>query len=184
MRPFRQYTFLRLAVSLALLGWLAAAPRVEAKFKIGTLPNDAVATHPIRTRDGQSYTLQGLRGQVVVLDFFTVWCAHSREHMPALKRFDDEDRERGLRVIGMIVNDTETTPQRIDQFIKDQKIEFPISITNDQIFRRFVNDKDLAVPQTLVFARNGRLAAHFVGHSSEIEAELHTVVKQELARKS
>jgi thiol-disulfide isomerase/thioredoxin len=161
---------------------LIVTPRVTAKFKLGSLPKESVAKHPLRTMDGREYTLQGLRGQVVVLDFFTVWCVHSRDHMSALTRFDDEDRERGLRVIGMIVNDEETNPQRINQFIKDQKIDFPISITTDSIFRRFVDSKDLAVPQTLVFARNGKLLAHFVGHDSAIEAELQTVVKQALAK--
>ena len=168
----------------ALLSLATLTPRIQAKFKVGSLPKETIATHPLRTQDGSEYTLQGLRGQVVVLDFFTVWCVHSRDHMPTLKRFDDEDRERGLRVIGMIVNDQETTQARIAQFIKDQKIEFPISITSDQMFRRFVDSKDLAVPQTLVFARNGRLAAHLIGHSPEIEAELQAVVKQELTKKS
>jgi len=160
------------------------APHVLAKFKIGSLPKERVVTHQIRTTDGRTHTLQDLRGQVVVLDFFTVWCVHSRDHMGILNRFDDEDRERGLRVIGMIVNDAETTQERINQFIKDQKINFPLSITNDEIFKLFVDSKDLAVPQTLVFARNGRLAAHLVGHSSEIEAELQAVVKRELAKKN
>ena len=174
-----------LASLLAVIALTAlVAPRSLAKFKIGSLPKESVATHAIRTTDGRDYTLQSLRGQVVVLDFFTVWCIHSRDHMPALNRFDEEDRERGLRVIGMIVNDAETTPARIEQFIKDQKIAFSISITDDQIFRRFVDSKDLAVPQTLVFARNGRLAAHLIGHSAATEAELQAVVKQELARKS
>ena len=134
---------------VALTALAALAPRSQAKFKIGSLPKENVATHAIRTTDGRDYTLQGLRGQVVVLDFFTVWCIHSRDHMPALNRFDEEDRERGLRVIGMIVNDAETTQAKIEQFIKDQKIAFSISITDDQIFRRFVDSKDLAVPQTL-----------------------------------
>lgn len=181
MRPnFIYRSFLLACVAgCALTGGFAVA----AKFKIGSLPKEAVATHPIRTMEGNTYTLQGLRGQVIVLDFFTVWCVHSRDHVPALNRFDDEDRERGLRVIGMIVNDKETTPSRIDQFLKEQKLAFPISITNDFYFQRFVDSKDLAVPQTLVFARNGRLAAHFVGHDAATEAELQNVVKQELAKK-
>jgi thiol-disulfide isomerase/thioredoxin len=181
MRPnfiYRSFSFSFIVACL-----LAGGFAVAAKIKIGNLPKEAVATHPIRTQDGNSYTLQGLRGQVVVLDFFTVWCVHSREHIPALNRFDDADRERGLRVIGMIVNDKETTQARIDQFLKEQKLAFPISITNDFHFQRFTESKDIAVPQTLVFARNGRLAAHFVGHDAATEAALHNVVKQELAKK-
>jgi thiol-disulfide isomerase/thioredoxin len=155
-----------------------------AKFKVGSLPKERVATHAIRTNDGRTQTLQDLRGQVVVLDFFNVWCAHAREQMPALNRFDDEDRERGLRIIGLVLSDAETTQERINQFTKDQKINFPTSLINYDTFKLFVDSDDLAAPQTLVFARNGRLAAHLSGHNDAIEAELQAVVKRELARKN
>ncbi len=171
-----------LLIGLVVLSTLAVT--VLAKFKVGSLPKERVATHVIRTNDGRTQTLQDLRGQVVVLDFFNVWCAHAREQMPALNRFDDEDRERGLRIIGLVLSDAETTQQRINQFIKDQKINFPTSLINYDTFKLFVDSNDLAAPQTLVFARNGRLAAHLSGHSDAVEAELQAVVKRELATKN
>jgi cytochrome c biogenesis protein CcmG, thiol:disulfide interchange protein DsbE len=179
MRSLLSHKLFISAVALSALTLTALA-----KIKVGSLPKERAATYAIRTTDGRTHTLQDLRGQVVILDFFTVWCEHSRDQMPALNRFDEEDRERGLRLIGMIVNDAETTQARINQFIKDQKINFPISITNDDVFKLFVDSKDLAVPQTLVFARNGRLAAHLSGHNDAIEAELQAVVKRELAQKN
>jgi thiol-disulfide isomerase/thioredoxin len=169
-------------VWLIVIVLIACTIAALAKFKIGSLPKERVATYVIRTTDGRSHTLQDMRGQVVVLDFFTVWCDHVRQHMPALTRFDEEDRERGLRVIGMLVNDEQTTQERINQFTKDQKVNFPLSLINDSTFKLFVDSKDLAVPQTLVFARNGRLAAHLIGHNDEIEAELQAAVKRELAK--
>ena len=175
-----------LLVGLMVLS-AALAVTALAKFKVGSLPKARVATHAIRTNapDGErTQTLQDLRGQVVVLDFFNVWCAHAREQMPALNRFDDEDRERGLRIIGLFLSDAETTQQRIDQFIKDQKINFPTSLINYDTFKLFVDSDDLGAPQTLVFARDGRLAAHLFGHNDAVEAELQAVVKRELARKN
>ncbi|NOT64128.1 MAG: TlpA family protein disulfide reductase [Acidobacteria bacterium] len=179
MRSLPRHNLLLIVIALSAFTITALA-----KFKVGSLPKERVATYVIRTTDGRTHTLQDMRGQVVVLDFFTVWCDHVREHMPTLTRFDDEDRERGLRVIGMLVNDAETTQARINQFTKDQKINFPISLINDDTFKLFVDSKDLAVPQTLVFARNGRLAAHLIGHNADIETELQAVVKRELAKKN
>ena len=171
-----------LLVGLLVLSALAVT--VLAKFKVGSLPKERVATHAIRTNDGRTQTLQDLRGQVVVLDFFNVWCAHAREQMPTLNHFDDEDREGGLRIIGLFLSDAETTQQRINQFIKDQKINFPTSLINYDTFKLFVDSDDLAAPQTLVFARDGRLAAHLFGHNDAIAAELQSVVKRELAKKN
>jgi thiol-disulfide isomerase/thioredoxin len=155
-----------------------------AKIKVGNFPKEAVAKYPLRTMDGREYSLAGLRGQVVVLDFVAVWCVHSRDHIPTLNRFDDEDRERGLKILGLIINDRETSQARVQQFVKDQKVEYPISMISQDLFERFIDSKDTEVPQTLVYGRNGRLAAHFVGHDATIDAQLTTVIKQELAKKN
>lgn len=174
---------LLMAVGLLLL-FAVELPVSQAKVKVGSFPKDVVAKYPLRTMDGREYSLAGLRGQVVVLDFVAVWCAHSRDHVPTVNRFDDEDRERGLKVIGLIINDRETSQARVHQFIKDQKVEYPVSLITQDLFERFVDSKDTDVPQTLVYGRNGRLAAHFVGHDATIDAQLTTVIKQELNKKN
>ncbi|MBI1762743.1 MAG: TlpA family protein disulfide reductase, partial [Acidobacteria bacterium] len=91
--------------ALLLGAGLPAIPVAQAKIKIGNFPKDAAAKHPLRTLDGREYSLAGLRGQVVVLEFMAVWCVHSRDQVPALNKFDDEDRERGLKIIGVMLTD-------------------------------------------------------------------------------
>lgn len=179
----RALLFSLLATAGCLLLLVTGLPVAQAKIKIGNFPKDSVAKHPLRTLDGREYSLAGLRGQVVVLEFLAVWCVHSRDQVPALNRFDDEDRERGLKIIGMILNDTETTMPRIQQFTKDQKIEFPLTTISYDLFEKFVESKDTAVPQTLVYGRNGKLAGYFAGHNDEISAQLTALIKQELDKK-
>ena len=174
---------LLMAVTLLLL-FTAELPTSQAKLKIGNFPKEAVAKYPLRTLDGREYSLAGLRGQVVVIDFVAVWCAHSRDHIPTLNRFDDEDRERGLKIIGLIINDRETSAARVQQFIKDQKVEYPVAMISQDLFERFIESKDTDIPQTLVYGRNGRLAAHFVGHDATIDAQLTAAIKQELDKKN
>ena len=167
-----------------LLFFAVGLPASQAKVKVGSFPKEAVAKYPLRTLDGREYSLAGLRGQVVVLDFVAVWCAHSRDHIPTVNRFDDEDRERGLKIIGLIINDRETSQSRVQQFIKDQKVEYPVTLISQDLFERFIDSKDIDVPQTLVYGRNGRLAAHFIGHDATIDAQLTTAIKQELDKKN
>ena len=154
----------------------------EAKAKIGKLPKDSVANHPLRTFEGKQFSLAGLRGQVVVLDFFAVWCGHSRDHIPTMTRFGDADRERGLQIIGLAVQDSETSSERITQFIKDLKITYPIGVIKDHVFSEYVDSRDVSVPQTLVYGRDGRLVAHFSGHDDRIDAALTETVKRELEK--
>jgi thiol-disulfide isomerase/thioredoxin len=154
----------------------------EAKAKVGRLPKDSIANHPLRTFDGRQFSLTELRGRVVVLDFFAVWCGHSKRHIPTLTRFSDDDRQRGLQIIGLAVQDSESTSERISQFIKDFKIAYPIGVIKDHIFSDYVESRDVSVPQTLVYGRDGRLVAHFNGHDPQIDAELTATIRRELEK--
>lgn len=177
-------SLLATAILLALLfAGLPAVPTAQAKIKLGNFPKDVAAKHLLRTLDGREYSLVGLRGQVVVLEFLAVWCVHSRDQVPALNKFDDEDRERGLKIIGVILNDTETSQQRVQQFIKDQKIEFPMAMLSYDMFEKYIESKDTGVPQTLVYGRSGRLAGYFEGQDANVDASITAVIKQELNKK-
>jgi thiol-disulfide isomerase/thioredoxin len=154
----------------------------EAQVKVGKSPKDSVAKRQIRTLDGKQYTIAGLRGQVVVLDFFAVWCGHSKKHVPTLTQFGDEERQQGLQIIGLAVQDTESTSERIAQFIKDFNITYPVGTVQDADFSKYVQSRDVSVPQTLVYGRDGRLVAHFAGHDSKIDADLTETIKRELAK--
>jgi len=164
----------------ALLVW--RVPSSEAKVKVGKLPKESIARQQLPLRDGRQLSLADLRGQVVVLDFFAVWCGHSRDHIPALTRFKDEDRQRGLQIIGLAVQDKETTAERLNQFIKDQKIDYSVGLVSNRAFSNYIDSRDISVPQTLVYSRDGRLAAYFVGQSAEIDAALAAAISRELEK--
>jgi len=168
-------------LSFALLLTLFASS-TEAGPKIGKLPKESVANRQMQMLDGRQFSLAGLRGKVVVLDFFAVWCGHSREHIPAMTKFGVAEQERGLQIVGLAVKDSESTPDRVRKFIDEMKIAYPVGMISDPEFASFVESKDVSVPQTLVYARDGRLIAHFSGHDDAIASELAATVKRELEK--
>jgi len=155
----------------------------DAKVKIGELPKDSLARRPLRMTDGRQFTLAEMRGKVVVLDFFAVWCGHSRQHIPTMTRFTEEDNKRGLQIIGLAVDDAESTPKRVAEFIQQMKITYPVGMIEDPVFTKFVESKDVSVPQTLIYGRDGKLVAYFSGHDSTVDAEITATVKRELDKK-
>ncbi len=156
--------------------------KTEAKVKVGKLPKDSIATHPLRTFDGRQFSLAQLRGQVVVIDFFAVWCGHSKQHVPTLAKFGETERRRGLQIIGLAVQDSESTSERISQFVKDFRLTYPIGVVKDHVFSDFVESRDVSVPQTLVYGRDGRLVAHFSGHDAKVDAELTALIQREVEK--
>lgn len=154
-----------------------------AKVKIGELPKDSVAKFPLRMSTGQPISLADLRGKVAVINFFAVWCGHSRLHVQALTKYGEEESKRGLQIVGLAVDDAETTPQRVSEFIHQMKITYPVGLVTDDVFKKYVESKDLSVPQTLVYARDGKLVAHFIGHDDSVAAELDAAIKRELEKR-
>lgn len=149
----------------------------EANARIGRLPKEEVARQQLRPFNGTSFSLASMRGQVVVLDFFATWCGHSRLHVPTVKKLADDEGSRGAVVLGLAVEERDATVQ---QFVRDHHVTYPVTTVSDPVFGGYVESRDVSVPQTLVYGRDGRLAAHFVGHSTEQDAELIAVVKREL----
>jgi len=181
--------FRRAAIAGAVIGLaLACLPAsklmvTEAGSKVGKLPKDSVAQRQLRLMDGSQFSLAGARGRVVVLSFFAVWCGHSRDQIPPLTKLSEAESGRGLQVVGLAVEDAQTTTDRINNFIKDQKINFPVGVVSDPVFAGYIESRVVDVPQTLVYGRDGRLAAHYIGQSAANDAALADVVKRELDKK-
>ncbi len=166
--------------ALACAALLPLFSATDAKVRIGELPKDSLARRPLRMTDGRQFTLAEMRGKVVVLDFFAVWCGHSRQHIPTLTKFTEDDAKRGLQIIGLAVDDAESTPKRVAEFIQQMKITYPVGMVEDPVFTKFVQSKDVSVPQTLIYGRDGKLVAYFSGHDATVDAEITATVKREL----
>lgn len=73
--------------------------------------------------DGRTVDLKGLKGRVVVVNFWATWCEPCREEMPSLERL--KERVKGRPVEVLTVNYGEN-PVRIRDFLQRQKITLPV----------------------------------------------------------
>jgi cytochrome c biogenesis protein CcmG, thiol:disulfide interchange protein DsbE len=64
--------------------------------------------------DGGSVRLSGLRGQVVLVNFWATWCIPCRQEMPAIAQVYAEQRGQGFTVLE--VNEQET-PADVETFV-------------------------------------------------------------------
>ena len=171
---------LSIVAGLSFAALLAFTVNTQAKVKIGEQPKSSVAKFPLRMSTGREISLMDLRGKVAVINFFAVWCGHSRLHTQALTKYGEDETKRGLQIVGLAIDDAETTPQRVSEFIAQMKITYPVGLVTDDVFKKYVESKDLSVPQTLVYARDGKLVAHLVGHDESVAADLDVAIKREL----
>ena len=86
-------------VSILLIGLIAYIwfrPPATVTDLNETLPNLSFTT-----LDGRTGTLEGLRGKVVLVNFWATWCPYCRKEMPAIQRFYKDNQAKGFEVIAL-----------------------------------------------------------------------------------
>jgi thiol-disulfide isomerase/thioredoxin len=87
-------------------------------------------------------TAAGLRGKVVLIDFWTYTCVNWRRTLPYVRAWAERYKDRGLVVIGVHTPefDIEKDIERVRQAMKEMRIDYPIAIDSDyRIWRAFNN---------------------------------------------
>jgi len=123
-----------------LLGFVACAgpdtPEPLAPEPTATAAAELVGTRArdfknLTWLDDQPRTLADLRGQVVLVRFWTDTCPYCRRTAPRLRALDEELRARGLTVVGVYHPKPRGRPvplADVTAFIKELALAFPIAL--------------------------------------------------------
>lgn len=119
----------------------------------------------IPTVDGRTIRLSDYRGKVLVVDFWATWCPPCQRETPELVKLAKEDGPRGVEVVGLHIDDRgRSSPAQIRNFISQYQIPYTVGMATDAMFSAYLGYSDDSIPQTLVYDRDGRLVAHFIGY--------------------
>ena len=139
-----------------------------ADFKSAKIQTDltgqAAADFKLKSLDGKEYSLQELRGKVVLLDFWATWCGPCRRDLPAIEKLYREFNAKGLVVLGLSTGEDAGT---VSSFLEVNKLSYPILLApNEGPAKTFsVN----AFPTVVLIDREGQIAMYHVGAGSETE---------------
>jgi thiol-disulfide isomerase/thioredoxin len=145
-------------------------------------PASAAPAGAWKQTDGRRATLEDLRGQVVVLDFWATYCPPCREEIPHLVRLQKQFGPQGLKVIGLNVGGEEDRP-KVPDFVKQYRIQYQLADPEDDTVQLFLADDD-RIPQTFVIDRQGRVVEHVVGFDEEVASRLEGAISQALSTKA
>ena len=125
----------------------------------------------VTTFSGETYQKSQLAGKVILLNFWSSWCATCDEEGAILEEVWQEVKEDGdIIFIGVNYVDTEKDSLA---FLQKYGITFPNGPDmGSRISRIF---KVEAVPETYIIARDGRLAAIMIGAFQSAE-EIYTAL--------
>ncbi len=127
------------------------------------LASDSSDRHALSLPDlnANRQTLEQYRGRIVVLNFWATWCAPCREEMPLLVDLQKRYASRGVVVVGASADD-ESTQARIEPFVEELGITFPIWIgANTADTERL--GLGAALPATAIIDKDGRIIFRIIG---------------------
>jgi cytochrome c biogenesis protein CcdA/thiol-disulfide isomerase/thioredoxin len=124
-------------------------------------------------------TIAGLRGKVVLLDFWTYSCINCLRTLPYIRAWYDEYRADGLVIVGVHTPEFafEREPDNVRRAVRDHQIEYPVALDNEYgTWQAFQNRY---WPAKYFIDRRGRLRYVHFGEGDYDESE--RVIRELLA---
>ena len=152
-------------------GGESSARAGDGRVEVG-LPVPAYATVSL---DGDSVSLAGQKGTVVLMNIWATWCHPCRDEIPELRAIHGRYRDRGLELIGVSV-DTDGTDDAIRTFMKDFQMTFPIwRDPEERISTQFLV---VGVPATFLIDREGILRWRKTGPIAPNDTSLTSAIER------
>lgn len=110
---------------------------------------------------GDSVSLQSLRGNVVVLDFWATWCGPCREAHPHLQKLHEDLQDQGLIVLGINSEDEQT----VESYMDHNNYTFTNLVDLNQSVAESYNIT--TIPSVYIIDREGMISSHLLGYQPE-----------------
>lgn len=114
----------------------------------------------LKTFDGaRELSMAGLRGQVVLLDFWATFCAPCVAALPELQALHARYAGQGFAVVGVTVDDR---PALVKKAAARAKVGYPIVRATPDVWNAY---KVNALPALVLVGRDGRIVKRFGGEA-------------------
>lgn len=112
------------ALSLGLTAAGCSINAGQAPARVG----DTAPAFQLQNLEGQSVSLQSLRGKPVLINFWTSSCGPCIQEMPYLQEIYEDWSEKGLALLAINVGDS---PSTIKEFLQSHQLSLPVLLDGE-----------------------------------------------------
>jgi peroxiredoxin len=172
---------IRIALVAAIIGIILIVAGCSGGEESGGVPapGKKAPAFQLKTLDGETVSLESLRGRPVLLNFWATWCMPCRAEMPIFQQLHEstEWRTRGLAILAVNIGEQTALVQ---DFMESFNLSFTILIDSSQ--KVAVSYNAAYIPTTYFIDKDGIIREIKVGailSIAEIEPKLRNLLKSD-----
>jgi thiol-disulfide isomerase/thioredoxin len=125
-------------------------------------------------------TMKGLRGKVVLVDFWEYTCVNCIRTFPYLKAWHERYKDKGLVIVGIHTPEFKFAGdhKNLQQAVKD--LGLPFAVLDDAGYRNWTAYGNQYWPHKFLIDKTGKVVYHHIGEGGygETEAQIQKALKQ------
>lgn len=121
--------------------------------------------------NSEPLSIKGLRGKVVLVDFWTYSCINCERTLPFVQKWYETYKDKGLVIIGVHAPEFafEKVPENVVRAVADRKLTYPVAMDNDYgTWQAFHNQY---WPASYLIDKNGNVRREHFGEGQYKESE-------------
>ena len=130
----------------------------------------------ITANDGQTYSPESLKGNVVLIMFWATWCPYCRKAMPHMNTIATEYANAEFTLLGICGSkDTDAW----HNYIQQHQLRWPQYWDKDHSMTRLFGAR--GIPNFFLIDKDGYLVAHWVGWDDSLTGRVEKMIGHALA---
>lgn len=102
---------------------------------------------------GNSISLAGYKGKVLVLNFWATWCPPCRAEIPDLIEVYGDMKGKGVEILGLSVDPV--APDKLLDWVEKAGINYPVAMATQEIVQDYKPGN--YIPSTIIIDKAGRI---------------------------
>jgi len=152
-----RWNVLIVVILVAGIAWTVAS-RVTTAQATRDRARRATPDFSLDTLDGGKFKLSDQVGQLVIVNFWATWCQPCRAELPAFEEVYQNNRAKGLVVVGV---DVAEPPDAVAKYVSEMGLTYPIALDAGGEATELYRIEGM--PTTFFVGRDGRIRDMVIG---------------------
>jgi thiol-disulfide isomerase/thioredoxin len=141
-----------------------------------TLPKDTIAPDwQLYSLTGEKISLAGLKGKLVLIDFFYSSCYPCMLALPCLQALHEKYKEKGLLVLG--IDPYDKKEDGIDKFLAKRNVTYTVLLGDKDIAKQY---RVSGYPTIYLVGKTGKIVFVDIGYGKDFDTVLEKVILDNL----